>query len=133
MSGSLWSEIPTNPNDFFDGSHFIHATRRRLSVVQVPAGCQCHLTDSSGVNPQRCWKTLDPHLTHPTTTCEKGPAKNRMHNFVKAGLAACLRTAGAEVDVERCIPELSRIGPDDTIEDAVMDVVASFPNATRQY
>ena len=78
-------------------------------------------------------RTRHPHLTHPTTTCEKGPGKNRMHNYVKAGLAACLRAAGAEVDVERCIPDLSKVGPDGTIVDAIMDVVASFPNATRQY
>ena len=76
---------------------------------------------------------MDPHLTHPTTACEKGPAKNRMHTFLKTGLASCLKAAGAEVDMERCIPELCRIGPDGKYVDAIMDVVVSFPNATRQY
>jgi len=91
------------------------------------------MTDSGGVSTQRCDLNLDPYLTHPTTTCEKGIAKNRMHNFVRAGLAACLRAAGAEVDVERCIPDLSRVGENGQIVDAIMDVVAVFPNATRQY
>ena len=35
--------------------------------------------------------------------------------------------------MERCIPDLSRSGENGAIEDAIMDVVAVLPNASRHY
>ena len=89
MAGSMWTEIPRDLHEFFDGSHFIHATRRRLGIVQVQEGCFCNIMEAKQLNPQKCGKPLDSRLVHPTTACEKGPAKNRMHTFIKKAWATC--------------------------------------------
>jgi len=134
FSGSIWTEIPSE-REFFDQSHFTMATRRRLAVVQVSEGLTCQLAESAGTSVARpCGEILDYRLTHPCSACAKGPAKNRTHEFLKTSLGNALQACQAQMDFERLVPELCRGDTTKGIAtDAIMDIVAAFPNATRQY
>jgi hypothetical protein len=134
LAGPIWTEIPVQ-GQYFLTSHFIMATRRRLGVVQIQQGMTCQLTEGANTaNARPCGEILDRRLTHPCANCGKGPAKNRAHEFLKYTLSEVLHSAQAQQDIERLVPELCR---GDTSNgrgaDAIMDIVASFPNATRQY
>ena len=111
------------------------ATRRRLAVVHCSEGLTCQLAESAGTSAARtCGELLDHRLTHPCSACAKGPAKNRTHEFLKTTLGNALHACQSQLDFERLVPELCR---GDTSKgrgtDAIMDIVAAFPNATRQY
>ena len=134
LAGTIWTEIPRQTTEYFQQGHFQHATRKRLGLARAPPGATCRIPNKNGQATPCCGEVLDYRLTHPGTTCTKGPAKNRIHNYLKKTLHNCLHLAGAEVDLERCVPELTREThrPDGGI-DAIMDVVAAFPTATRQH
>jgi hypothetical protein len=111
------------------------ASQKRLGTIEVADGFFCQLAEAvHSANPRKGGEIFDKRLIHPCASCNKGPAKNRQHDFLKVSLSDSLGDANARVDYERVIPELC-IG--DTSNgcgsDAIMDVVATFPNATRQY
>ena len=118
-----------------DQSHFAMATRRRLAVVQISEGQTCQLAESAGTSVARtCGEFLDHRLTHPCSACAKGPAKNRTHEFLKTSLGNAFQVCQAQMDFERLVLELCRGDTSKGIAtDAIMDIVAAFPNATRQY
>jgi hypothetical protein len=134
FSGSIWTGIPPE-REFFTNSHFAMATRRRLAVVQVLEGSTCQLAECAGTSAAiPCGEQLDYRLTHPCSVCGKGPAKHRSHEFLKLSLAGALLQNQAQMDIERLVPELCRGNTSKgTATDAIMDIVAAFPNATRQY
>ena len=62
--------------------------------------------------------------------CKCGPARLRPHRALAGVLARELRDCGAEVDLERVVPDLSNIAAEDPEKrDAVMDIVANFPGS----
>ena len=135
-AGAIWTDVPRAPFEFFQASHFVQATRRRLGVVTCLLGSTCCVQQpQKNAGPvRRCGEMLDWRLTHPTTTCVQHGAKNRAHDFLKNNIAHQLRDAGAFVDIERCVPDLVKeTDRTDGGIDAIMDVVAAFPNATRQH
>ena len=77
-------------------------------------------------------ESFDHRMTHPVSVCGKGPAKKRQQDLLKRALSDQLKAAGADIDEERTVPDLARIGEDGKVTDAVMDVVATFPTVTRQ-
>ena len=107
-----------------EARHYLNSARIFLSIDRAV----------HSANPRKCGYILEKRLIHPCATCNKGPAKNRHHDYIKVSLGDSLADANDYVDYERFIPELC-IG--DTSNgrgsDAVMDVVAAFPNAMRQY
>jgi hypothetical protein len=134
LAGAIWTEIPPE-REFFDNSHFSMATRRRLAIVDILPGLTCQLAESAGTSAARtCGEMLDRRNTHPCAACIKGPAKLRTHEFLKISLANALQQCQAQTDLERLVPELCRGDVSKgTATDAIMDIVAAFPNATRQY
>ena len=110
LAGSIWTDIPRQPSDFFQASHFVLATRRRLGIVVVPEGTPCCIPENKGNStvPRLCGEFLDHRLTHPTSACTKQAAKSRTHDLLKMAIGASLKSAGAIVDFERCVPSLAR-------------------------
>ena len=134
IAGSIWISIPPQW-EYFTSRHFVTTSQNRLGTISVGHGFVCQLTEAvHSANPRKCCEILDKRLIHPCASCNKGPAKNSQHDYLKVSLGDSLADANAHVDYERVIPELC-IGDKSNGRgsDAVMDVVAAFPNATRQY
>ena len=73
---------------------------------------------------------MDSTLNHPQL-CKQGPARMRPHRALAHALARVLRACRAEVDIERVVPELVRVGDTGVVQEAVMDLVATFPGSVR--
>eukprot|EP00959_Pyramimonas_sp_CCMP1952_P461103 9481044-Pyramimonas_sp.AAC.1 len=71
---------------------------------------------------------LDPTLQHPQL-CKQGPARMRPHRALAAALARLLRECRAEIDIGRTVPELIRVLPNRAVQEAVLDLVVTFPGS----
>lgn len=134
LAGSIWTLVPTQW-EYFTSSHFVMASPKRLATVTIQDGFFCQLMEGAhSTNPRKCGEILDLRLIHPCAACNKGPVKNRQHDYLKLSLGDSLHAAHAHVDYERVVPELC-LGDKSTGRgsDAVLDIVAVFPNAMRQY
>ena len=59
--------------------------------------------------------------------CKAGPARLRPHRALQHKLGQLLVASGANVDYERPVPDMYRIRPDGTVQEAILDVVATYP------
>ena len=59
--------------------------------------------------------------------CKAGPARLRPHRALQRRLGQLLTSAGANVDYERPVPDFYRLRTDGSVQDAILDIVATFP------
>ena len=118
-TGGTWSAPHRHALDLMQNSHWQAATLLRLRLWTPERGTTCQLRRQqdgryrkSAEGKQQCGKLLAAECLHPFR-CEHGAAKIRPHDAVEMALANVLARAGADVDVERNIPELA-----DTVWDA---------------
>ena len=114
-AGGLWIAMPFRMSDFFDTAHFRCATLLRMAALRPPAGATCRMLkrvvqdDEGGhdgeARARECGHALGPRGAH-ALLCKPGPARMRPHRHLAAVLRRELRAAGAEVDMERVVPEL---------------------------
>ena len=60
-----------------------------------------------------------------------GPARMRPHRALAAALARFLRECRTEVDIDRTVPELIRVAPNGAVQEAVLDLVVTFPGSVQ--
>ena len=63
--------------------------------------------------------------------CIVASARLRAHRQMVHALAAIMKRAGAEVDIERAVPEWHGRGPTGAPEEAIMDVVVRWPGTNE--
>ena len=142
-AGGLWIAMPFRMSDFFATARFRCATLLRMAALRPPVGATCRMLkrvvrdDDGGregeAQAQECGHALGPRCAH-ALLCKAGPARMRPHRHLAAVLRRELRAAGAEVDMERVVPELIDRRPQtpEDKRDAVLDLVVSFPGAFMQ-
>ena len=70
------------------------ATQKRLATISVQDGYFCQLTEAvHSENLRTCGEILDRRLIEPCAPCNKGPAKNRQHDYLKVSLGDSLYDA----------------------------------------
>ena len=142
-AGGLWVAMPYRSTDFFDTAHFRCATLLRLGEVKPPHAATCKILkravhgeeghEDPGTQARECGHVLGLRGEH-ALLCKAGPARMRPHRHLAAVLCREMRAIGAEVDMERVVPELIDRRPQTPAEkrDAVLDLVVSFPGAFAQ-
>ena len=141
-AGAVWAAVLDRRADWFTTSHFRVATQLRLGVFVVPRNACCKLVkrvahpDDEGTGRtdagRICGQQLGPHAAH-ALVCKSGPATMRPHRMLANTLAREMRAVGAEVDLERVIPELAdRRARSGQQRDAVMDLAITFPASLAQ-
>ena len=142
-AGGLWVAMPYRSTDFFDTAHFRCGTSLRLGEVRPPHAATCKILTRAvhdeegqgdpGAQARECGHVLGPRGEH-ALLCKAGPARMRPHRHLAAVLCKEMRAIGAEVDMERVVPELIDKRPQTPAEkrDAVLDLVVSFPGAFAQ-
>ena len=111
-AGALWLAMPDRASDLFGTSHFRMATLLRLNAFRPPRAAVCQLASwtasAEGCGEGRqCGRMLGARGAH-ALLCKLGPARMRPHRQLAAVLARELRDVGAEVDMERVVPELAQ-------------------------
>ncbi|CAK0877910.1 unnamed protein product, partial [Prorocentrum cordatum] len=132
-AGALWLQMPAQPADYFPTAAtapFRAATLRRLGALSSPPGATCRIKRRGGDCEDICGQQLDRTLRHPQL-CKQGPARMRPHRALAATLARLLRECRAEVDIERTVTELERVTPTGRVEEAILDLVVSFPGSVQ--
>ena len=127
-TGSTWCALPDAGGRSLPNGHWRVSTRARLGLLRAAPGARCGMPRADG---KPCGALLDPRLRH-ASMCKAGPARLRPHGAVQAALADELGRAGAYVDTERIVPELTQLR-DDRFEDAVLDVTAWWPGTCIWY
>ncbi|CAK0795081.1 unnamed protein product [Prorocentrum cordatum] len=127
---ALWMQLPAKTAEWFPSSYFRVATMRRLGALSAPPGATCRLPCKAGNSDEACGHRLDPTLQHPQL-CKQGPARMRPHRALAAALARLLRECRAEIDIERTVPELIRVLPNGAVQEAVLDLVVTFPGSVQ--
>jgi len=127
-TGKLWTSVPQSAAAFFDNDHFRMAVQLRLGCVTAPESSVCKIANTAG---EECLQRLTTPVTHPHL-CKYGPARLRPHGSLIAGLKHQLLKVGAQVDVERAVPFLYRVGTDGKVQEAILDIVTSFPGGLHQ-
>ncbi len=135
--GKFWTEIPGAGN-LIDNTHFIVMTASRLDTLQVVDGFQCQLrrakpkTEGGPRVPRhlpgdrRCNGMLKNPLEHPYL-CELGNARLRPHDCLKIQIAAERAALHVYADLERHVPSMYKVNEKGNIEEAVLDIVVSYP------
>jgi len=136
-AGALWMQLPDRPSDLLGTAHFRVATLLRIGALKPPRTATCQLEargtrqrgeEGGGAAPV-CGRAMGRWCEH-ALLCKCGPARLRPHRALAGVLARELRDCGAEVDLERVVPDLSDLAADDPEKrDAVLDIVASFPGS----
>ena len=129
-AGALWIQMPSASADWFPSSFFRTASLRRLGALGAPRGATCRIPRRGEDGTEVCGRPLDSTLSHPQL-CKEGPARMRPRRALAHALARVLRACRAEVDIERVVPELVRVGDTGAVQEAVMDLVATFPGSVR--
>ena len=111
-AGALWLAMPDCASDLFGTSHFSMATLLRLNAFRPPRAAVCQLASrvvgaEECEGGRQCGRALGAHGAH-ALRCKLGPARMRPHRQLAAVLARELRDVGAEVDMERVVPELAQ-------------------------
>ena len=112
------------------------ATQLRLGIVACARGTTCSLRKAPRmdevVGGEPCGKAID-HQAH-LVTCSVGPGRMRPHRALQYALCRQLRAAGAEVDIERVVPELGgRAQRGQDRADAVLDLFVTFPSVSERF
>ncbi len=135
--GKFWTDIPGAGN-LIDNMHFIVMTASRLDTITVIDGTQCQIrhakpkTDGGPRVPRhmpgdrRCNGMLNNPLEHPYL-CTIGSARLRPHDSMKLKLAAELIALHVYADIERHVPSMYKLNEKGNIEEAVLDIVVSYP------
>ena len=138
-AGALWMQLPDWPSDLLGSAHFLVATLLRVGAFRPPRGASCQLEargarfpDADDATAGRrdqslvCGRAMGQWCEH-ALLCKCGPARLRPHRALAGVFARGLRDCGAEVDLERVVPDLSNLTAEDPEKrDAVMDLVANF-------
>lgn len=101
LGGCLWSLLPETTAEWWPDGHFRLASQLRLCSLQIAPGTTCCFVCSK--DEEVCGKPLD--LLH-LLDCKVGPGRMRPDRALAQAVAKTLRVTGAEVDIERIIPEL---------------------------
>ena len=118
-TGQVWQSLPSERLAEMTSAQWRVATGRRLHVLRRPlTAAGCNLRKHRG---QICREPLDAELTH-CELCNVGTVRHRPHRAMQVAIATEMKKAGAEVEIEAWIPELSRLG-----EDARMDLCIGWP------
>jgi hypothetical protein len=130
-AGSAWSQLPARQADNFSSAHFRAAASRRLAVISAPPGTTCCIPCSADAGADPCGEALDAELTH-ALVCKQGVARMRPHRNLAGIPAKLLKSSRAEVDLERAVPLLRTSRNGELMEDAILDVVATWPGGCVQ-
>ena len=111
-AGALWLAMPDRASDLFGASHFRMATLLRLNAFRPPRAAACQLAgrgdhEGGDAEGRQCGRMMGARGAH-ALLCKLGPARMRPHRQLAAVLARELRDVGAEVDLERVVPELAQ-------------------------
>lgn len=109
--------------------HWRVATLKRLGALTPPPGACCAHMNRAG---QRCGQQLGADALH-LDLCRHATGRLRPHTAGVQSLAQRSRRAGANVDVERCIPELAIWHSEERCVDAIMDLVTWWPGRLQQF
>ena len=127
-SGILWTEVPSDGMEPLPDTHWRCATRARLSCEGSDQTVRCcHKKEGSE---QTCG-SLCGKWGHHAAVCTMASARLRAHRQMVHALAAIMKRAGAEVDIERAVPEWHGRGPKGAPEEAIMDVVIRWPGTNE--
>ena len=127
----MWSSLPTAPCSFFDNDHFRAALQMRLGSVRAPDGALCQMVKAGKCSDDKCLTSITNPVVHPLL-CKYGPSRLRPHRSMVVRLQQELVRSGANVDIERAVPSLYRVGSDGVVTEAILDVVLSFPGSLTQ-
>ena len=61
--------------------------------------------------------------------CNAGPARLRPHRAIQRRLGQLLVASGASVDYERPVTDFYKLAEDGTIQEAILDLVVTYPAA----
>ncbi|CAK0859372.1 unnamed protein product, partial [Prorocentrum cordatum] len=129
-AGALWIQMPSAPAEWFPSSFFRAASLRRLGAVGAPRGATCRIPRRGQDGTEVRGQPMDTILSH-QQLCKQGPARMRPRRALSHALAQVLRACRAEVDIERVVPELVRVGDTGVVKEAVMDLAATFPRGVQ--
>ena len=142
-AGGLWIAMPyRNSDEFFGTAHFRCATLLRLGEVKPPSGATCKLQKCAvqegerqadpGAQARGCGRVFGPRDAH-AFLGKAEPTRMRPHRHLAAVLCRELRAIGAEVDMERVVPELVDRRPQTPAEkrDTVLDLVVPLSGGIR--
>ena len=112
------------------------ATMLRLGTLRPPAHATSNLVRRAAAPTEEgeevglgrtCGSARGTRCIHPLL-CKAGPGRMRPYKHLAATLARCFHAAGADVDLERVVPELADVNSRDAAHhDAIMDAVAFWP------
>ena len=108
----------------------------RLGTLRPPAHATSNLVRRAAAPTEEgeevglgrtCGSARGTRCIHPLL-CKAGPGRMRPYKHLAATLARCFHAAGADVDLERVVPELADVNSRDAAHhDAIMDAVAFWP------
>ena len=128
-TGSVWSAPHGEGTQLMPNGHWRVATLKRLGALTPPPGACCAYMNRAG---QRCGQQLGAYALH-LDLCRHAAGRLRPHTAGVHSLAQRSRRAGANVDVERCIPELAIWQSEEKCVDAIMDLVTWWPGRLQQF
>ena len=127
-AGILWTDVPRDNIECLPDTHWRCATAARLSIGGNHVGARCaHRKEGCGT---RCDQPCGEWAQH-GAVCAVASSRLRAHRQMVHVVAAQLKRAGAEVDIERAVPEWAGRGPKGAPEEAVMDIVARWPGTNQ--
>ena len=125
-TGSFWLATPDCTALRMPDAHWRIATRYRCGLPLAPLHTACCVPRADLTTCGVCVDSWGDHLL----MCKAGPARLRPHRAIQRRLGQLLGAAGANVDFERPVPDMYRLRPDGSVQEAILDVVATFPGTT---
>ena len=122
-TGSMWLATPDTVATRFPYAHWRLATRYRLALTLAPPAAACCVPRADHTP---CDMQIDPWGDH-QLVCKAGPARLRPHKALQHKLGQLLTASGADVDYERPVPDMYRLRADGTVQEEILDLVATYP------